>query len=400
MLTSSDEKKADDQKAEERERNTNFKGKDAVPLQKKADDSLSVLFGASANAGAAAKKPEPKKRAVVQRKLTSIVHIPDIFEQFESLGLKPPLSVDAIPASLKELENKLQYFKTAPAPPTKAEKDLLAKKAEKERQEKALNADLRAEEAIARKAVGKDVVNAEQQERKARVGELQDAAAATQAERAAAAKIAKAGYADEQARLDAEDEAEEAQRRIAASHNRKASASLAAVEQARRVSELELERNAADAEANAARSEARAKAAEAARLEQQRQIEERDALSNLAHSEEDRLRKEAIALANQLEEEEKRRRIAVEKAAQAAAAKEEKDLIKKVDQDMETERARRISEAAKGANEDSIERQRRRSVATEQEIAEQARRIASNPVDPKNAPPNPGTTVVRSLVDP
>jgi len=376
-VPAADEKSADEQKAEsDRERNAGFKGKAAVPLQKKAEDSLSVLFGASAPG---AKKSEPKKKAAPMKKLTAIPHIPDVFEQFESLGLKPPLTVEAIPASLKELEDKLQYFKTAPAPPTKAEKDALAKKAEKERQERGLNADIRAQEAVTRAATGKDVVTAERQEQSARVQDVQAAVQESQQERAAAGKKAKAAVAEEQARQVADQEEAVEQSRIASAHSRKASSTLASVEQARQVAELDAERKAATQETKAAQDEARKRAADAFKVEQQRAVSEHDSLEALVHEEEARLQKEARDLANRLEEDEKRSRIAAIKAADDAAKKDDHDRAVQADKAMDAERARRVAEqkAAQQAVqvEEQAERVRRRSIASDMEDAEQKRRL-------------------------
>jgi hypothetical protein len=76
-----------------------------------------------------------------------ITHIPDIFQQFEKIGLAPPLDVGSVPEVIKDLRQKLEYYKSAPAPLSLMQKRMLKKQSAKEKQEREVLKDSLAQKA-------------------------------------------------------------------------------------------------------------------------------------------------------------------------------------------------------------------------------------------------------------
>jgi len=111
------------------ERNSDFKGKEAVPLQSRKKEDQFFL------SEVAAPKKQPKKKAR-GRKNVKLTHIPDVFTQFSTIGLSAPLEVSEIATALKALQEKLEYYQTAPPPLSEKEKTEQKRKVEKEKQQK------------------------------------------------------------------------------------------------------------------------------------------------------------------------------------------------------------------------------------------------------------------------
>ena len=70
--------------------------------KKGAEEEDAGLF---LGAGTASKKkgPKPESKAPKAPKKTALTHTPNVFEQFDLVGLLPPLTIDSVQASIEEV---------------------------------------------------------------------------------------------------------------------------------------------------------------------------------------------------------------------------------------------------------------------------------------------------------
>jgi hypothetical protein len=65
------------------------------------DENKGLFLGASA--ASKKKGPKPESKAPKAPKKTALTHTPNVFEQFDLVGLLPPLSIDGVQSSLEEV---------------------------------------------------------------------------------------------------------------------------------------------------------------------------------------------------------------------------------------------------------------------------------------------------------
>jgi hypothetical protein len=205
---------------------------------------------------------------------TVLAHIPEVFTQFEKLGLTPPIGVDGIPASLKQLADKAEYFKTAPPPISEAEKKELAKKAAKEKAEQAALAKTREAEAQARADAEAKAAKLSEEERTRQIEEMARAKEAAERERDQARQKAVEAEQSEQARRTAEAADAEAAAERERERARSAAVKQEEDEKTRRVREAQASAQEAADEAARERVAARRRSSAAAHEEQARLVAE------------------------------------------------------------------------------------------------------------------------------
>lgn len=215
-------------------RSANFKGKNVVAAAKDGDKIADEWVSAAREAFG-----QKKKRVRAKKEKQVINHIPDIFAQFKTVQVEPPLLKSGCEAALEALAKRKLHYETVP-PPEAKDKNTPAKGTTRGESDDSKTEQLEQQERSKNRRKSLQLIDAEQQRRITELAEAAHAALNDQGkERIESIKKATQAVAEEQQRRVAEAqkvvEEEIAERKL---NQRRASAMLDE-EQKRRIAEYQ-----------------------------------------------------------------------------------------------------------------------------------------------------------------
>lgn len=213
-------------------RNNAFKGKSVVTSASKEDTEADEWVAAAREIAAPKKK---RNRAKKEKQI--INHIPDIFAQFKAIKLEPPLLKSSVEATKEALQQRKEYYESAPPPEVKKAKEPAKAEAETEAPEVV---EAENKERVRNRRQSVQLMDAEQLRRVSEMAESENAAAteATKERRASVQMATDAVEEERKRRIEAEQANTEVEVEERKKNQRRASLMLDE-EQQRRIAEYE-----------------------------------------------------------------------------------------------------------------------------------------------------------------